>query len=128
MLFSLRTRGGGRGMGEASMASAYVFNCGNQSVSIYINQGAAGSISGTGVAQGYEPTSANYPFNPSGGGEAAEFNAQTRVGVETAIGGVQYYQVNASEVPPGQDIQLYLFPAHAVLCWGFGDEVLTPSG
>jgi hypothetical protein len=111
------------------MASAYVFNTGSQSVTLYINHNAAGSLSGAAPMNGYAPGSANYPFNPSGGGEGAEFNGQTQVTVES-IGGfaMQTYQVNASEVPLGQDIQLYLFSDHAVLCWGSGDEVLTPSG
>ena len=88
--------------GESSMASAYVFNTGSQSVTLYINQNAAGSLSGAAPMNGYAPGSANYPFNPSGGGEGAEFNAQTQVTVES-IGGfaMQTYQVNASEIPPG---------------------------
>jgi hypothetical protein len=109
------------------MASAYVFNVSNQSINLYLNQSASGSISGVSAMNGYAPSSATHPFNPSGGsGETVEFGAQTQVVVETPLGR-QVYQVNAGGVPPGQDIQLFLFPAHAVLSWGFGDEVLSPA-
>jgi hypothetical protein len=109
------------------MSSIYVFNTGLEPVSLYVNQAFAGEIGGVSEANGYAPSSAVYPFNPAGGNEGTEFGAQTEVNVIRPGGQFRGYQVSAPPVPPGEDIQLYLFASHAVLSWTVADAVLTGS-
>jgi hypothetical protein len=110
------------------MASAYVFNTTIFSRSLFIDQAPAGNLPGASPSEGYAPPSTTFGFDPSGGGSESQFGAQTSLWVQTATGATQAYQVDAGQVPPGQDIQLYLFSGHAVLSWGTTEAILTPSG
>ena len=109
------------------MASIYVFNTGLEPVGLYVNQAFAGEIGGVSEANGYAPSSAVFPFDPAGGNNGTEFGAQTAVDVIRPGGQFWGYQVNAPTVPPGADIQLYLFASHAVLSWTVAEAVLTGS-
>ena len=110
------------------MANAYVFNTTPFSLSFFINQAPAGNLSGASPSNGYVPPAATFGFDPRAGGGGTGFGAQTNLLLQSNGSGAQQYQVNANQVPPGQDIRLYLFSNQAVLSWDSGEAILTPSG
>jgi hypothetical protein len=95
---------------------------------LYLDGSPAGQLSGTGPQNGYAPPGTTFGFDPSGGGGGGGFGAQTSLMLQSSGGSGQRYQVNAGQVPPGQDFRLYLFATQAVLSWDSGEAILTPSG
>lgn len=109
------------------MANAYVFNTTYHSLELFIDGSPAGELPGAGASNGYAPPAATYRFDRSGGGGGTGFGAQSDLMLLLDGGRSQRFRVDASQVPPRQDLRLYVFRDQAVLSWDSGEKILVAT-
>jgi hypothetical protein len=108
------------------VASVYVFNATEQTISLVINNGPAGPIQGFGPANGYALQPTSFPL--SGGSNPGQFGSQNQLIVQS-FDGQQNYQVGiGSGQPSGMDYQLFIFANCAVLSSQSSSEILSAGG